>query len=184
MSEGARGQLAGVGIGGQEEGAAERAGGLALVDPLVDARLVEGVRAIAELADAVPRLERAQAHGAARGRGRGPSGGAAAPEVGVPDGGEARLDERGRGSRPSRQRRRRRRFRRLRLVPEVLQRRVGRVLVRRRRRGEAQRAEAEQDGVPEEVEQLQHQYERLRKDDAVAHRREPHGRPARTHGRL
>lgn len=36
--------------GGEEGGAAERAGGLALVDPLVDARLVERVRAVAELA--------------------------------------------------------------------------------------------------------------------------------------
>jgi hypothetical protein len=34
--------------------------------------------------------------------------------------------------------------------------------------------------VAEEVEQLQHQDERLRQDDAVAHRREPHGGPART----
>ena len=61
----------------EEEGAAERAGGLALVDPLVDAGLVEGVRAVAELADAVPRLERAQAHrtdGRGRGRGRGAAG--------------------------------------------------------------------------------------------------------------
>jgi hypothetical protein len=30
--------------------------------------------------------------------------------------------------------------------------------------------------VPEEVQQLQHQDQRLRQDHAVAHRREPHGR--------
>lgn len=52
--------------GGEEGGAAERAGGLALVDPLVDARLVERVRAVAELAHPVTRLERAEAHGARR----------------------------------------------------------------------------------------------------------------------
>jgi hypothetical protein len=135
--------------GGEERGAAERAGGLALVDPLVDAGLVEGVRAVGELADAVPRLDRTQAH-------RAHGGGGAAPgpdEVAVPDGGEQRLDG---GSR-----------RRLG--------RVRRVVVGRRRGGrEAQRGEAEQDGVPEEVQQLQHQEERLRQDHAVAHRREPH----------
>jgi hypothetical protein len=48
------------------------------------------------------------------------------------------------------------------------------VVVGRQRRREAERGEAEQDGVPEEVQQLQHQDERLRDDDAVAHRREPH----------
>jgi hypothetical protein len=138
-----------VGGGWEERGAAERAGGLALVDPLVDAGLVEGVRAVGELADAVPRLDRTQAH-------RAHGGGGAAPgpdEVAVPDGGEQRLDG---GSR-----------RRLG--------RVRRVVVGRRRGGrEAQRGEAEQDGVPEEVQQLQHQEERLRQDHAVAHRREPH----------
>lgn len=46
---------------------------------------------------------------------------------------------------------------------------------RSRRRGQPQRREAEQHGVAEEVEQLQHQDERLRQDHAVAHRREPHG---------
>ena len=65
-SEGKRGQLASVGVGGEEERAAEGASGLTLVDPLVYAGLVEGVRAVAKLADAVPRLERAQAHGADR----------------------------------------------------------------------------------------------------------------------
>jgi hypothetical protein len=158
-----------VGRAGEEERAAERAGGLALVDPLVDARLVEGVRTVAELADAVPRLERAQAHGA-RGRCRGAAG---PEEVGVPDGGEAGLDGGRRG-----RRRRRGRLQGRRQRPEVRRRgRVGRVVVGGRRRGEAKRGEAEQDGVPEQVQQLQHQDERLRQDHAVAHRREPHGRP-------
>jgi hypothetical protein len=168
---------------GEEEGAAERAGGLALVDPLVDAGLVEGVRAVAELADAVPRLERAEAHGA---DGRARRGAAGPEQVGVPDGGEAGLDGCRRGRR--RQGRRRRRLllllqvRRLQ-CPEVRRRRrrrrvgVGRVVVGGRRRREAQRGEAEQHGVPQEVQQLQHQDERLWQDHAVAHRREPHGRP-------
>ncbi|WOL13246.1 hypothetical protein Cni_G22015 [Canna indica] len=75
-----------VGSAGEKLSAAERAGELANVDPLVDAGLVEGMGAVAELADLVPGLEGREAHGADDGRL------AAVAVGGEADDGEAALD--------------------------------------------------------------------------------------------